>query len=242
MKTASFIYHFKVKERSMLRPLMKIAALLIVLFIVSMGAVMNIAYTQGQQRLEEIRAFLTPPEGCSAPCFMGIRPGVTTLNDVRQILEGNEWVEQIEMEIGRGYADEITYINLNWVWSGLQPKFINGQIKGYVTWTPQTGRIENISISANIRFYDLYTVLGQTEFGSAFYNNFAYTIPHIIYSASYFDAASNTIAGIDTSIACPGTFPYFWKEHAEYGISSRTGRGTFTPFYQLDEICANPPQ
>lgn len=27
----------------------------------------------------QLRAFLTPPEGCPAPCFMGIRPGITTV-------------------------------------------------------------------------------------------------------------------------------------------------------------------
>ena len=33
----------------------------------------------------ELRAFLTPPEGCPAPCFMGIRPGVTTREEALTI-------------------------------------------------------------------------------------------------------------------------------------------------------------
>lgn len=35
----------------------------------------------------ELRAFLAPPTGCPAPCFMGIRPGVTTVRDARMRLE-----------------------------------------------------------------------------------------------------------------------------------------------------------
>ncbi len=34
-----------------------------------------------------LRAFLTPPEDCPAPCFMGIRPGVTTTEEALEILK-----------------------------------------------------------------------------------------------------------------------------------------------------------
>jgi hypothetical protein len=34
----------------------------------------------------ELRAFLTPPDGCPAPCFIGIRPGVTTAQDAAVML------------------------------------------------------------------------------------------------------------------------------------------------------------
>jgi len=38
----------------------------------------------------ELRTFLTPPEGCSAPCFMGIRPGETTVGEAIALLNANE--------------------------------------------------------------------------------------------------------------------------------------------------------
>jgi hypothetical protein len=39
----------------------------------------------------EVRIFLTPPDGCPAPCFMGIRPGVTTLEEATAILSAMGW-------------------------------------------------------------------------------------------------------------------------------------------------------
>ncbi len=43
----------------------------------------------------ELRAFLTPPSGCAMPCFMGIRPGVTTADEAIAILEAHEWVSNV---------------------------------------------------------------------------------------------------------------------------------------------------
>src|SRR5690606_25048567 len=47
----------------------------------------------------DLRAFLTPPEGCPAPCFMGIRPGVTTVEEAIAILEGHEWVTNLVVDL-----------------------------------------------------------------------------------------------------------------------------------------------
>jgi hypothetical protein len=45
----------------------------------------------------ELRAFLLPPEGCAAPCFMGIRPGVTTGDEAIAILERTGWIAQMDV-------------------------------------------------------------------------------------------------------------------------------------------------
>jgi hypothetical protein len=41
----------------------------------------------------DLRAFLTPPESCPAPCFMGIRPGVMTPEQANRILEQMGWTQ-----------------------------------------------------------------------------------------------------------------------------------------------------
>src|SRR5882762_8583233 len=56
------------------------------------------------------------PEGCPAPCFMGIRPGVTTMDEAEQLLNENQWVNKIT------FASD-TYIA--WTWNGKQPSWIN---------------------------------------------------------------------------------------------------------------------
>jgi len=42
----------------------------------------------------ELRQLLLP-DGCPAPCFMGIRPGVTTQDEAIKILEASDWVETL---------------------------------------------------------------------------------------------------------------------------------------------------
>ena len=70
----------------------------------------------------KLRAFLTPPKGCPAPCFMGIRPGVTTTEEAIAILEDHEWLPEI---INVVLTDEITLFwdvqseaSLHGNWSG----------------------------------------------------------------------------------------------------------------------------
>lgn len=60
----------------------------------------------------ELREFLTPPQGCPAPCFMGIRPGVTRVDEALAILENHEWVSNVRVENK----------TIRWDWSGQQPK------------------------------------------------------------------------------------------------------------------------
>jgi hypothetical protein len=44
-----------------------------------------------------LREFLTPPEGCPAPCFMGIRPGVTTAEEAEQLLAAQSIIRRGEV-------------------------------------------------------------------------------------------------------------------------------------------------
>lgn len=69
----------------------------------------------------ELREFLTPPQGCPAPCFMGIRPGVTTVDEAVAILERHEWVGQIAFS---------NYRNMTWMWNGKQPSILTNNISG----------------------------------------------------------------------------------------------------------------
>jgi hypothetical protein len=66
---------------------------------------------------DALRAFLTPPEGCPAPCFMGIRPGVTTFERAAGILRAHAWIDQTS-ETQR-YRNRWAY--LFWTWNGTQP-------------------------------------------------------------------------------------------------------------------------
>ncbi len=45
----------------------------------------------------ELREILLPTD-CPAPCFMGIRPGVTTMEEAVKLLEASGWVEAIDKQ------------------------------------------------------------------------------------------------------------------------------------------------
>lgn len=98
----------------MTRLIFKMALMLAVLFGV---AVMLIRAQPHDDR--ELREFLTPPDGCEAPCFMGIRPGVTTVEEAIAILENHEWVESYTYET----AEFPLYVSVRW--SGKQHYLID---------------------------------------------------------------------------------------------------------------------
>ena len=61
----------------------------------------------------ELRAFLMPPDGCPAPCFMGIQPGVTTVDEAIAILESHEWVERVFITS----YNKVGIYRVEWRWS-----------------------------------------------------------------------------------------------------------------------------
>jgi hypothetical protein len=58
----------------------------------------------------ELRAFLTWSENCPAPCFMGIRPGVTTVEEAIGILQAHEWVQSVTDPV----SEESGFISVTW--------------------------------------------------------------------------------------------------------------------------------
>jgi len=53
---------------------------------------------------------------CQLPCFMGIRPGVTTQDAALQLLKMNPWVAQVSPLVSVG--------GFTWTWNGQQPAFL----------------------------------------------------------------------------------------------------------------------
>src|SRR5262245_3746891 len=70
----------------------------------------------------ELRELLLP-EDCPAPCFMGIRPDVTTTDEALKTLENSGWATQITHE----YSDTIS-----WSWNGNQTKFLNSDAMSFI--------------------------------------------------------------------------------------------------------------
>jgi len=208
----------------MLRPLMKIAALLIVLFVMSMGAVMGIAYTQERQRLDEIRAFLMPWEGCPMPCIMVIRPGFTTPEAAIEILTNHEWVGDVH------FQDIEDGTNITWNWSGLQPSFINGTSGGLMVQINTFTTITDFIVVLSIRHYDMLSIFGQTEYASLYTEA---TSSNLNYRFNYPMMQTSIIA----VVYCPMNPIAYWEASTTLRVSVFQGGSTFIPPKKIFDVC-----
>ncbi len=104
----------------------------------------------------DLRAFLAPSADCLAPCFMGIRPGVTTIEEAMLILQGSPWVsDRIE-------SREFSRIII--VWEGSESSLIDTASSGRLSFSG--GVIQNINIRTHITLGDLWAGLGQVDWAT----------------------------------------------------------------------------
>jgi hypothetical protein len=89
---------------------------MILSFVVSAAVVLLLIRAQPYDD-HDLRLLLVP-EDCEMPCFMGIRPGVTTAEEAMQILEASGWVEQ--MTIATQYASRDVN-EVTWRWNDQFP-------------------------------------------------------------------------------------------------------------------------
>jgi hypothetical protein len=118
----------------MIQPLARVILLLTFLFTACIG------FIHARPFDSPLRAVFA--DGCPMPCFMGIRPGVTTVDEAVALLSAHEWVGEIEISIGLNQLPNTVL----WTWSGRQPGFIQDTIYG----NPYRGnlRIRNRMVTA----------------------------------------------------------------------------------------------
>jgi hypothetical protein len=171
--------------------LLKVALCFTVLFAGCIGLIRAQPYDDS-----ELRTFLAPPEGCPAPCFMGIRPGITTYDEALAILRAHRWIGEISVP----QAGSVT-----WRWNGLQPPVLNarrenfgGDYAGYIRFNSDN-TVLGVTVPTRIRFGDISLFFGK---------------PHL------FDHLTIRIEGVDfkRSQYCVGRPPYYW--HTPVMISS----------------------
>ena len=122
----------------------------------------------------DLRASLAPPDGCSAPCFMGIRPGTTTTAEAIAILENHAWVAQVSAPdpdmVERPDTGLVGSPVVRWRWSELRPAWIAPEPGGEL-WTVDQ-HVRFLKISTQFSLGDVRLSLGNPddEYTSAFAN------------------------------------------------------------------------
>lgn len=108
----------------------------------------------------ELRAFIVPSDGCDAPCFIGIRPGVTRVGDAIAILESHQWVETVLMVAPDPRASQ----RINWQWRDDAPFFVqSGKLRNGGTLFVQQGIVQNIDVMTGIPLGTLWLRWGIPE-------------------------------------------------------------------------------
>jgi hypothetical protein len=94
----------------------------------------------------DLRALLMPDD-CEMPCFMGIRPGVTTVDEAMHILEASGWVKEINSQ---KYSSSTVF---HWTWNGHRPQIIDEVGPGSVS--AKGGTITSLTIRTTMRLGDI---------------------------------------------------------------------------------------
>jgi hypothetical protein len=131
----------------MLHSLLKLALFLTVLFAAAVSLIHAQPYDDSG-----LRALLTPPDGCPAPCFMGIQPGLTRTDEAIHLLEAHEWVESVEQP---------NPLTLLWTWSGSQPALIDTLLPGQALVSTREDVIARLSLRTTIPTGQLEVLWGR---------------------------------------------------------------------------------
>jgi hypothetical protein len=153
----------------------------------------------------ELRTFLTPPDDCAAPCFMGVRPGVMTAGEALNILERHDWVESVD----------IMQTPIRWTWSGRQPGWIDERVPGALATERFVDRTRHdaavrLVVQSRLALADVYLLLGPPDLSWFRLGYPASVVPpvHAVYYRDY---------GLQLSSAnrCPLRLDNIWRESAE---------------------------
>jgi hypothetical protein len=203
----------------MMRLLFAPLAALMTLFVVCIGLIHAQPYDNA-----ELRDLLTPSESCPMPCFMGIRPGVTSSYEAVGILERHEWVDEVRV----AYHGVTQFPDaIDWTWNGHESSLISYTYDGF----PQPGyvgvndgTVEFVSIPTVVSVGDLWLTWGLPD-------EFRYTIVQGNKDSSvtlaYVNAYTRHNFWVSGIVPCP-YFPAIWREQVVVTIGAP--QEMFLPF------------
>lgn len=187
----------------MIRFYLRVILIPIVLFTVVMMVVRAQPYDD-----HELRQLLLPDD-CPAPCFMGIRPGITTKDEAMKLLAASGWVEM---------SDSTSLIEndnfpLTLKWNGKQARFLNAE-EGFGLGiifqrvSPKTVVQISFNLNNNVTIGDIYLLLGKPSM----YAQTSMFLPQQGYIMSI--THQFVPQGIETRTiaSCPLSFASYWHQ------------------------------
>jgi hypothetical protein len=148
-------------------------------------------------RNDELHALLMSAD-CIAPCWQGIRPGETTLDEAITLMQRRAWVDKIRFH--RGMAMDTGM--LIWSWGEGRPALVNAHKDGLM-WI-ERNIVANIQIGMTARLGDVWLTLARPD-GMTTTSTSAMP-PQVVSAASY---KLNSIL-IIAPVLCPARQRAFW--------------------------------
>jgi hypothetical protein len=96
------------------------------------------------------------PEGCPAPCFMGIRPGLTSMDEAIKLLRANDGVAGVKQ---RSINNKYGFIT--WTWKNPKPDWTSQNAVGEILLTDKT--VHAITIASEVMLGEIRLTLGLPD-------------------------------------------------------------------------------
>jgi len=182
----------------MVRALLKPILPLMLLFTVVIGLV----YALPGEDDSLLDTLIAPPDGCPAPCWQGIQPGVTRVNEAIELLEANPGIDHVIMTESFG-ATHNGFIS--WVWNGQQPAPIDGRLRGAM-WV-NDDIVQSVRIPTTIPFGALWLRFHRPAQGSFRLVLDAQAMDHVIFHVAVYPDYKFVAWN---EVSCPLSLAGFW--------------------------------
>ncbi len=138
----------------MARWIIQISGLIIAVFAGMIFTIRLFAYdTAYYSALHE--AF-TAPIDCDSPCFLGVEPYVTTVDEAAHILQSHPWIAGIDI-----LDQQMRRVAIDWTWTGAQPSLLNW----YGGMTIRDDVVVSVTLDTDIPWGEFWLAFGRPQLG-----------------------------------------------------------------------------
>lgn len=168
-----------------------------------------------QNQRSIIETFFAESENCETErCFLGVVPDETQTTDIDDLFAQTDVVADYQLR-----AVEIQIRHLEWVWSGLQPHFV--QEDGFIEFS--AGVVNDLRLNTDLTLGDMLITFGEPE-----------SITTSVFDAYLYYPQQGFI--LQVGITCDR----IWQSDVTvlYRLPSRVQLETFTLPEAIDSLCA----
>lgn len=175
----------------------------------------------------DLRAFLSDG-GCALPCWYGIRPGETRMEDAIAILRAHPWVarQMVDADISSPNREGALW----WRWNGSQPAYIDGARDGRLAMRGNI--VQYIVLPTTIPMGDIHVLFGRPERGMMARSG---EYPGMVYLYAVFGGVQARNAA-----ACPVWVADIWRAPVQLNLTPITDAAAFRT-YDLPRWLRHPP-